>query len=66
MLVLTRRLNETITLGNPNSPIPPIEVTVVELRGDQIRLGIVAPKNTPVHRKEVYLQIQQEQAVPKE
>ncbi|NLX96867.1 MAG: carbon storage regulator CsrA [Rhodopirellula sp.] len=48
MLVLTRKLNETIVI-NEN-----IIVTVVEIRGDKVRLGIVAPKEVPVHRREVY------------
>ena len=37
-----------------------IEITVLEIRGDQIKLGITAPKDVPVYRKEVYLQIQKE------
>jgi carbon storage regulator len=53
MLVLTRKLNQSIMIGE-------IEVTVIEVRGDQIRLGVKAPKDVAVHRKEVYLQIQQE------
>lgn len=48
MLVLTRRLNQSIMIGE-------IEVTVIEVRGDQVRLGIHAPRDVPVHRKEVYL-----------
>lgn len=48
MLVLTRKLNETIVI-NEN-----IIVTVVEIRGDKVRLGIAAPKEVPVHRREVY------------
>lgn len=54
MLVLTRRLNQSIKIGDD------IEITVIEVRGDQVRLGVAAPKNVSVHRKEVYLQIQQE------
>jgi carbon storage regulator len=53
MLVLTRRLNQSIMVGE-------IEVTVIEVRGDQVRLGIHAPRDVPVHRKEVYLQVQEE------
>ena len=61
MLVLTRRLDETIMLGDPLSPDDTtIEVTVIEVRGDQVRLGIKAPRTTAVHRKEVYESIQQE------
>ena len=54
MLVLTRRLNQSIRIGDD------IEVTIIEVRGDQVRIGISAPRDTPVHRTEVYLQIQQE------
>ncbi len=54
MLVLTRRLNQSIKIGDD------IEITVVEVRGDQVRLGVNAPRDVSVHRKEVYLQIQQE------
>lgn len=51
MLVLSRQRDETITIGDD------IEVTVVDIRGDKVRLGISAPKQVPVHRKEVYLEI---------
>ncbi|MDQ2798844.1 MAG: carbon storage regulator CsrA [Armatimonadota bacterium] len=54
MLVLTRRLNQSIKIGDD------IEITVIEVRGDQVRLGVAAPRDVAVHRKEVYLQIQQE------
>jgi len=54
MLVLTRRLNQSIKIGDD------IEVTVIEVRGDQVRLGVSAPRDVSVHRKEVYLQIQSE------
>jgi carbon storage regulator len=54
MLVLTRRLNQSIKIGDE------IEITVIEVRGDQVRLGVTAPREVAVHRKEVYLQIQQE------
>ena len=54
MLVLTRRLNQSIKIGDD------IEITVIEVRGDQVRLGVTAPRDVSVHRKEVYLQIQQE------
>ena len=53
MLVLTRKLNQSIMIGE-------IEVTVVEIRGDSIRLGVNAPRDVVVHRKEVYLQVQQQ------
>lgn len=48
MLVLSRKSNETIVINNN------IKVTVVEIRGDKVRLGIVAPKEIPVHRQEVF------------
>lgn len=48
MLVLSRHRDETIMIGDD------IELTVVDIRGDKVRLGIKAPSNIPVHRKEVY------------
>lgn len=54
MLVLSRQRDETIMIGD-------IEVTVVDIRGDKVRLGITAPQEVPVHRKEVYEAIQREQ-----
>ena len=48
MLVLTRKSNQSIMIGDD------IEVTVVDIRGDKVRLGIVAPKEVPVHRQEVF------------
>ncbi len=48
MLVLSRKKNESIVIDNT------ITVTVVEIRGDKVRLGIVAPRDVPVHRQEVY------------
>ena len=54
MLVLTRRLNEAIQIGED------IEVKILAIEGDQIKLGISAPKEIDVHRKEVYLDIQKE------
>lgn len=60
MLVLTRKVNEIITLGNPLSEESAIEVTVVEVHGDQVRLGITAPRETTVHRKEVWLLLRQQ------
>lgn len=53
MLVLTRKLNEAIQIGDD------IEITVLAVQGDQIKLGIKAPKEVEVHRKEVYLSIQE-------
>ena len=49
MLVLTRKVGESIQIG----------ITVVSVQGDQIKLGIKAPKSVDIHRKEVYLSIQQ-------
>lgn len=48
MLVLTRRVNQSIMIGDN------VVVTVLEVRGDQVRLGIVAPREIDVHREEVY------------
>ena len=48
MLVLSRKKNESIVINRD------ITVTVVEIRGDKVRLGIVAPKEVPVHRQEVF------------
>lgn len=48
MLVLSRKRGERIVIGES------IVITVVEIRGDKVRLGIVAPKDVPVHREEVY------------
>lgn len=53
MLVLTRKLNESIKIGDD------IEITVLSVQGDQIKLGIKAPKDIEVHRKEVYMSIQE-------
>ncbi len=54
MLALTRKKGEALVINNN------IEITVLEIRGDQIKIGISAPKEVPIYRKEVYLQIQQE------
>lgn len=54
MLALTRRKGEALVVNNN------IEITVLEIRGDQIKIGISAPKDVPIYRKEVYLQIQEE------
>ena len=48
MLVLSRKKNESIVINND------IVITIVEIRGDKVRLGIVAPKDVAVHREEVY------------
>ncbi|MGA2915262.1 MAG: carbon storage regulator CsrA [Sedimentisphaerales bacterium] len=60
MLVLSRQKNESIMIGDD------VEVIIVDVRGDKVRLGITAPKAISVHRKEVYLAIQQEKAGQKE
>ena len=54
MLVLSRQKNETIMIGDD------VEITIVEIKGENVRVGISAPRSIPVHRKEVYLSIQQE------
>lgn len=53
MLALSRKKNEAIIINNN------IEITVLEVKGDQVKIGISAPKEVPVYRKEVYRQIQQ-------
>ena len=52
MLALSRKKNEALIINNN------VEVTVLEIKGDQVKIGISAPKEIPVYRKEVYLQIQ--------
>lgn len=54
MLALARKVNQSIVIGND------IEVTLLEIKGDQIKIGISAPKNVPIYRKEIYDQIQEE------
>ena len=54
MLVLSRQRDQTIMIGDD------IEITVVDIRGDKVRLGINAPSEIPVHRKEVYEAIKRE------
>ena len=54
MLALTRKKGEAIMINNN------VEITVLEVRGDQVKIGISAPKDVPIYRKEVYLQIQEE------
>ena len=54
MLALARKVNESIMLGND------IEITLLEIKGDQVKIGISAPKSVPIYRKEIYLQIQEE------
>ncbi len=54
MLVLSRQRDETIMIGDD------VEITIVDIRGDKVRLGITAPTHIPVHRKEVYEAIKRE------
>lgn len=56
MLVLSRKKNESIVINND------ITIVVVEIRGDKVRLGVEAPKEIPVHRREVYDDIKQKAA----
>lgn len=56
MLVLTRKSNQSIMIGDD------IEVSVLAIMGEKVRIGIQAPREVPVFRKEVYLEIQQEEA----
>ncbi len=51
MLILTRRRGETLNIGDE------VQVTVLGIKGNQVRIGIDAPKNVPVHRQEVYERI---------
>ncbi|MBP5385155.1 MAG: carbon storage regulator CsrA [Lachnospiraceae bacterium] len=53
MLALSRKKNEALVIDNK------IEVTVLDIKGDQVKIGISAPKEIPVYRKEIYLQIQE-------
>ena len=55
MLILARRLNETVMIGDE------VTVTVLGVKGGQVRLGISAPKDVAVHREEVYERIKHEQ-----
>ena len=58
MLVLTRKSNQSIMIGDE------IEVSVLSIMGEKVRIGIQAPRDIPVFRKEVYLEIQSEQEQP--
>lgn len=53
MLALSRKKNEAIVINNN------VEITILEIKGEQVKIGISAPKEVPVYRKEVYLQIQE-------
>lgn len=53
MLALSRKKNEAVVINNN------IEITILEVKGDQVKIGIEAPREVPIYRKEVYLQIRQ-------
>ncbi|MDX1605645.1 MAG: carbon storage regulator CsrA [Candidatus Competibacterales bacterium] len=57
MLILTRRVGETLMIGDD------VQVTVLAVKGHQIRLGIQAPRDVPVHREEIYRRIQAEKNI---
>ena len=59
MLILTRRIGETLTIGDD------VTVTVLGVKGNQIRVGITAPPHVAVHREEIFERIQQDQAAGK-
>ncbi len=52
MLALSRRKNEALVINNN------VEITILEIKGEQVKIGITAPKEVPIYRKEVYVQIQ--------
>jgi carbon storage regulator len=58
MLILTRRVGETLVIGDD------VTVTVLGVRGNQVRLGVNAPKEVAVHREEIYQRIQMEKGGP--
>jgi carbon storage regulator len=58
MLVLTRKSNQSIMIGDE------IEVSILAISGEKVRLGIEAPRSVPVFRKEVYLEMQQDRGEP--
>jgi len=55
MLILTRRVGETLMVGDD------VTITVLGVKGNQVRIGINAPKDVPVHREEIYLRIKDEE-----
>lgn len=54
MLVLTRKVGQTVTIGHD------IKITIMELRGGQVKLGVEAPRDVTIHREEIYQRIQEE------
>ena len=54
MLALSRKVGESLVIGNN------VEITILEVKGEQIKIGIDAPKSVPVYRKELYLQIRKQ------
>lgn len=54
MLALSRKINESIVIGQD------VEITILEIKGDQVKIGINAPKSVPIFRKEIFVQIKEE------
>lgn len=59
MLILTRKIGESLLIGDD------VEITVLSIRGNQVKIGVKAPKDIAVHREEIYQRIQQSQNEPK-
>jgi carbon storage regulator len=60
MLILTRRVTESLMIGND------VTVTILGIKGNQVRVGVQAPRDLPVHREEVYARIREEDGSPDE